>query len=113
MLSILVGIAITEGAIPGLDATLETLLPQFRADMDKRARKTTLRQLMTMTAGWTDSASVGDRDLVRNWFREGSELDPGTQFRYNNIGPHLVANVLTRATGSPLLTYAREKLFIR
>ena len=55
IVSMLVGIAIGEGKISGVDATLEELLPQYRKDMDDRTRKTTLRQLLTMTAGWTDS----------------------------------------------------------
>ena len=44
-------------------------------------------------------------------FREGPELQPGEQFRYTNIGPHIVAHVLRRATGMSLLDYARQKLF--
>ena len=54
-MSTLVGIAIAEGKISGVDATLEELLPEYRKDMDDRTRKTTLHQLLTMTAGWTDS----------------------------------------------------------
>ena len=52
-----------------------------------------------------------ERDLLRAWFREGSELDPDKQFQYTNLGPHIVAHVLTRATGMSLLDYARQKLF--
>jgi CubicO group peptidase (beta-lactamase class C family) len=110
IMSTLVGIAIAEGKISGVDATLEELLPEYRKDMDDRTRKTTLRQLLTMTAGWTDS-DPADRDLLRAWFREGPELDPGEQFRYTNIGPHIVAHVLRGATGMSLLDYARQKLF--
>jgi CubicO group peptidase (beta-lactamase class C family) len=66
--------------------------------------------LLTTTAGWTDS-DPADRDLLRAWFREGPELQPGEQFRYTNIGPHIVAHVLRRATGMSLLDYARQKLF--
>jgi CubicO group peptidase (beta-lactamase class C family) len=110
IVSMLVGIAIGEGKISGVDATLEELLPQYRKDMDDRTRKTTLRQLLTMTAGWTDSDPAG-LDLLRAWFREGPQLHPGEQFRYTNIGPHIVAHVLRRATGMSLLAYARQKLF--
>jgi CubicO group peptidase (beta-lactamase class C family) len=110
IVSMLVGIAIGERKISGVDATLEELLPEYRKDMDDRTRKTTLRQLLTMTAGWTDSNPT-DRDLLRAWFREGPELHPGEQFRYTNIGPHIVAHVLRRSTGMSLLAYARQKLF--
>ena len=110
IMSTLVGIAIAEGKISGVDATLEELLPEYRKDMDDRTRKTTLHQLLTMTAGWTDG-DPADRDLLRAWFREGPELQPGEQFRYTNIGPHIVAHVLRRATDMSLLDYARQKLF--
>ena len=111
VVSTLVGIAIGEGAISGVDAPLEDLLPEYRKDMDARTRATTLGQLLTMTAGWTDSAVLTDRNLLRAWFRERPELPPGKEFRYTNIGPHIVAHVLTRATGMSLLDYARQKLF--
>ena len=110
VVSILVGIAIGEGKINTVDATLQELLPEYRTYMDDRTKKTTLRQLLTMTAGWTDS-TVTDRDVLRAWFREGPELPPGEQFRYTNIGPHIVAHILRRATGMSLLDYARQKLF--
>jgi CubicO group peptidase (beta-lactamase class C family) len=110
IVSMLVGIAISEGKISGVDATLEELLPEYRKDMDDRTRKTTLRQLLTMTAGWTDS-DPADRDLLLAWFREGPELQPGKRFRYTNIGPHIVAHIVRRATGMSLLDYARQKLF--
>jgi CubicO group peptidase (beta-lactamase class C family) len=110
IVSTLVGIAIGEGKISGVDATLAELLPEYRKDMDARTKRTTLRQLLTMTAGWTDSTPT-DRNLLRAWFREGPELQPGEQFRYTNIGPHIVAHILTRATGTSLLNYARLKLF--
>ena len=111
IVSTLVGIAIGEGTISGVDATLEDLLPEYRRDMDERTKRTTLRQLLTMTAGWTDSALSADRDLLGTWFRAGSELRPGERFQYTNIGPHIVAHVLKRATGMSLLDYARQKLF--
>jgi CubicO group peptidase (beta-lactamase class C family) len=49
-------------------------------------KRTTLRELLSMTAGWTDSTGIADRDLLRGWFCKGPELEPGKQFRYTNIG---------------------------
>ena len=74
VVSTLVGIATGEGAISSVDAPLEDLLPEYRQDMDDRARATTLRQLLTMTAGWTDTTLTDNRDLLRGWFRDGSKL---------------------------------------
>jgi CubicO group peptidase (beta-lactamase class C family) len=79
--------------------------------MDRRTRTVTLRQLLTMTAGWTEGAGTLDENLLRNWLRSGPELQPGKQFHYTNIGPHIVAHVLSEATGMSVLDYARRKLF--
>ena len=110
VVSTLIGIAIGEGKISGVDATLAELLPQYRS-MDPRAARTTIRQLLTMTAGWGVSAVKLDRDLVKRWLQEGPQHDPGVQFEYTNVGPHILAEVLARATGMSPLDYARKVLF--
>lgn len=51
VMSILIGIALDEGAIGSLDQTLEELLPTYADDMAASARMVTLRQVLTMTAG--------------------------------------------------------------
>jgi CubicO group peptidase (beta-lactamase class C family) len=109
--STLIGIAIGEGKIAGVNATLDDLLPQYRSVMDPRVARTTIRQLLTMTAGWGVPAVKLDRNLVKRWMKQGPESDPGEKFEYTNIGPHILAEVLARATGMSPLEYARQKLF--
>lgn len=53
-MSTLVGIAIAEGKISSLDATLTELLPDYAAKMSPDQRSITLRQLLTMSAGFSD-----------------------------------------------------------
>ena len=56
VLSALLGLAIDRGAL-GLDQTLGDLLPEARAPgIDPRVRGITMRQLMTMTAGFDAEA---------------------------------------------------------
>jgi CubicO group peptidase (beta-lactamase class C family) len=95
IVSILAGIAIGEGKISGVDATLEDLLPEHRKDMDGRTKRTTLRQLLTMTAGWTDSTPPANRDLLRAWFREGPELQPGAVPVHQHRSAHRGARLET------------------
>jgi CubicO group peptidase (beta-lactamase class C family) len=111
VVSTLIGIAIGEGKIAGVDAKLAELLPQYRSVMDPRVARTTIRQLLTMTAGWGVPAVKLDRNLVKGWLQQGPESDPGEKFEYTNIGPHILAEVLARATGMSPLEYARKKLF--
>jgi CubicO group peptidase (beta-lactamase class C family) len=51
VVSTLVGIALSEGRLHGLDQTLSQLLPAFASVMKPDVATITLRQLLTMTAG--------------------------------------------------------------
>jgi CubicO group peptidase (beta-lactamase class C family) len=108
----LVGIALAKGDVKSLDQTLGELLPQPRSAMSKSSPGTTVRQLLTMTAGWTteyDPEPTRPR-LVRRILTAGPDGDPGT-FAYSDIGPHLLSAVLAQATGMSTLAYARRELF--
>ena len=116
VVSTLVGIALAEGALHGLDQTLAQLLPDHAADMSPAVASITLRQLLTMTAGLDrdgpNSSSgpwVESTDWVRNILRQGS--DGSGQFGYSLATSHLLAAILVKATGRSVLDYAREKLF--
>ena len=109
IISTLVGIAIGEGRIPGVDATLAQLLPDHADGMTPALAGTTLEQLLTMTAGLAEDLPEGD-DAVASILRQQT-TDPGTEFSYTNNSAHLVAAILVEATGRPLLEYARATLF--
>lgn len=116
VVSTLVGIALADGLIGGLDDNLAQLLPNYAADMAPAVASLTLRQLLTMTAGLDSDrpdASVGpwiqSTDFVGGIVRQGSQ---GTgQFAYSSATTHVLAAILAHATGRPVLDYAREKLF--
>jgi CubicO group peptidase (beta-lactamase class C family) len=105
----LVGIAIGEGKIPGVDATLAQLLPDHAEDMRPVVAGITLEHLLTMTAGLADDLPGSD-DAVAS-ILEQRPFDPGSEFSYANNSVHLVAAILVEATGMPLLAYARAVLF--
>jgi CubicO group peptidase (beta-lactamase class C family) len=94
--SALVGIAIAEGEL-----TLDQPLP--------RRRQITLRQPLSMTAGYgpavdfrpADARTLASRALVN---------DPGT-FSYDSGSYDLLADMLERATGMPIAEYAQRRLF--
>jgi len=126
VLSVLIGIAIADGLIAGLDQPLSELLPDHRQAMSDATAQTTLRQLMTMSGGfddylpavyeWDKPAKPGAAyvDLLL----ERPQYPSGSAFWYSNPSAHLVAAVLAaaleRADGVPprtVLDYARERLF--
>jgi CubicO group peptidase (beta-lactamase class C family) len=98
--------------LKSLDQTLGELLPQHRSAMSKSAARTTVRQLLTMTGGWTAfyDADTARPQLVSRVLAAGPEVDPGG-FVYSNVGPHLLSALLARATGLSTLAYARRELF--
>lgn len=109
IISTLVGIAIGEGKLPGVDATLAQLLPDHAEDMTPGVAGITLEQLLTMTAGLADDLPASE-DAVASILTKQA-FDPGTGFSYANNSAHLVAAILVEATGMPLLEYARATLF--
>jgi CubicO group peptidase (beta-lactamase class C family) len=113
-LSTLVGIAIADGKISGVEATLAELLPSHARQMTPRVARTRLRDVLTMTGGFPGTeadllADVSSPDPVGSILR-GSRGAPGG-FVYSDEGAHIVAAILAEATGSTVLEYARDRLF--
>jgi CubicO group peptidase (beta-lactamase class C family) len=117
VMATLIGIAIDEGRIPGLDATLGRLLPDHAKDMSPSVASTTLREVLTMTAGFPGTKS-GDRvadymaapDPVASILRAGRPTDTH-RFAYSAQGAHLLSAIVAEATGMSVLEYARTRLF--
>lgn len=112
VISTLVGIAVDEGLLD-LHRTLAELLPAYAAGMSPQVAATTLEQLLTMTGGFPDAPYeqlVTQTDWVAHILREAVNK-PGQNFTYSDPSAHLVAAILTHATGRSVLAYAREKLF--
>lgn len=118
VMSMLIGIAIGEGLIGGVEQTVGELLPSHAAAMTPETAAITLRQLLTMTGGLpgTPVGSFFDPfESSANWvdtiLSTPLEQARGQQFVYSNASSHLLSAILTEATGRPALDYAREKLF--
>jgi CubicO group peptidase (beta-lactamase class C family) len=123
----LIGIALDEKLIKDLDSPLGELLPRRRAQMTGDMARVTLRQLMTMSAGFQDDDTTPspfgdairqDGDAVTFILKLGLVSPPDETFAYSNSSAHLVSAVLTQALrqadGSnprTVLDYATEKLF--
>jgi CubicO group peptidase (beta-lactamase class C family) len=124
MTSALVGIALGERHLRGLDQTVGQLLAaHLPANADPRLRQVTVRQLLTMTAGLVgdDPSQGGDnqawtgllqsRDWVRHILGQRLVSQPGVEFAYSNASSHLLSAIVSDATGQSTLAYARAKLF--
>lgn len=117
IISALVGIAIAEGRLEGLD---QPVAPFFRdyigAGVDPRLREVTIGHLLSMQAGLepTSFGNYGSWVASRNWVRYALQrpfvAEPGGRMLYSTGSSHLLSAILTRATGMSTLAYAREKL---
>ncbi len=126
VLSALIGIALDEKLIKGIDSPLVELLPRQRVAMTGDMAQITLRQLMTMSAGFPEDdftpsafeeAIRQDGDTATFILKNELASPPGESFAYSNSSSHLVsvilAEALRQADGSnprTVLDYATAKL---
>lgn len=122
--STLVGIAIEEGYIGGLDDPVTLYLPEL-LDRDERFAEVTLRHLVTMSSGlryrearyfWEGASDDPTRTYYAPDLRStalGSKVEeaPGTVFLYNNYNPLLIGMVLERSTGMSVSEYLETRLW--
>jgi CubicO group peptidase (beta-lactamase class C family) len=119
--STLVGIAIEEGFIRGLDDPITDYLPEL-FDRDPRFEDITIRHLITMTSGlrWERSASNPFSDDFISYYSpdlRATALEtqiiegPGQTFLYNDYNPLLVGMILERATGMTVSEYMETRLW--
>lgn len=120
VISALVGIAIADGHIRGVEHPLvELLSPRYQADLagDPRKRAITVEQLLSMRAGLEPTSFgnygswVTSRDWVRDALRRPLVAEPGGPMLYSTGSTHLLSAAITRATGMSTYAYARTRLF--
>jgi CubicO group peptidase (beta-lactamase class C family) len=111
---ILMGIAIGEGLIDGVDETLASLLPDRAAGMSPEVAQATLEQVLTERAGLSDESPVDAAEQTGDWvgaLLANPVAAPGAGFHYSDASLTLLSAILVRVTGRSVLAYAREKLF--
>jgi len=123
----LAGLAIRDGYLPGVDATLAEYLPALRKPLlkdDPRKATITLHDLLTMRSG-LDAIDFGiDRqspaaehnyqstpDWTATILQAPMIHEPGTKAWYGTANPHLVGDMLRQAIPQPLPFYQHEQLF--
>ncbi len=112
VISSLVGIALHDGTLRSLDARLGDFFPaDVQHAHDRRIRRITLRQLLTMTSGYRDVPAVSSDDWIHAQIDRPLAADPGRSWGYDNGSYHLLSAVLTKATALTASAYARRVLF--
>ncbi len=117
----LVGIAIDEGCLPGVDERMMTYFPELTARLDdQRKNDITVEQLLQHRAGyaWEESSDELLALLYQGFLPDTMGLvavplvrDPGTGHDYSSLSSHLLSVILSRACETDLLDFANEHLF--
>jgi CubicO group peptidase (beta-lactamase class C family) len=125
IVSILLGIAIADGAIASIDDPVLNYFPEY-ADLRTAERlRIRLRHVASMTSGlhwdertfpYTDvrnSETAMDRaqDRYRHILSQPIDTLPGERFNYSGGDVAIVAAIISRATNMPIEHYAATKLF--
>ncbi|MDJ0778142.1 MAG: serine hydrolase [Gammaproteobacteria bacterium] len=118
IISLLVGIAIEQGHLAGVQQTIGEFFPDYferRPDAVKAA--ITIQDLLTMRAGLesTSRRNYGSWVLSDNWVEYALDRPlvdvPGRGMIYSTGSSHLLSAVLTQATGTSTRAFAERYLF--
>ena len=124
VVSALVGVASSSGAIPSLDAPLLSYFPEYK-DLDvPERRRITVRHALMMSVGleWNEDIPYTDPtndeiamtrspDPLHYVLARPIVSAPGTAWRYNGGTTQVLGTIVQRATKQPLAEYARAMLF--
>jgi CubicO group peptidase (beta-lactamase class C family) len=116
----LIGIAIGQGAIGGVEDLLSDYLLQV-SELEEGKRSLTLRHLLTHTSGleWYEwgggYSNWSEFQSAENWVEyilgRRQVAAPGALFNYSTGNTHLLAAALEQATGMSEMDYGRRYLF--
>ena len=113
VMSALIGIAIDQGHIKGID---QPISDYYGDTLDDSKGAITVGNLLSMQAGLetTSFYNYGAWVLSDDWIRFALEQPalspPGTRMHYSTGNTHLLSAILTEATGMTTLEFARKHL---
>ncbi len=117
VISILTGIAVSEGLIQDIHQPVSDYLPEFK----RRGREhITVNHLLQMTSGlaFSDYKTLGklmnlyytnDQDKLMGKVKQKHE--PGTKFAYSSMSTQILGRCLEKATGKKVHEYLQEKIW--
>jgi CubicO group peptidase (beta-lactamase class C family) len=125
IVGLLYGIALDEGRAPALDLPLVDRFPAYDdLRKDPRRRRMTVAHALSMTLGteWDESLPYSDprnseieMELAADRYRFVLDrpivAEPGSRWVYNGGATAVLGHLIAEGTGTPLLDFAREKLF--
>lgn len=117
--SLLMGIAVQQGKVRGVDQSIAAYLPGLPQDGKEKIR---IEDLLTMRSGLdaddTDPATMGNEDRLdesSDWVASAyavpAKRPAGQAYLYCSLNAFLTGAIVENATGQPLDAFARANLF--
>src|SRR5437763_66547 len=87
-----------------------------------RPNEVTIRQLLSMTAGYQDYwpqdyvmpdmlAPVTASAIAQGWAKKPLDFEPGTKWQYSNTNYVIAGMIVQRVAGMPLLEFLQKRVF--
>ena len=112
VVSMVLGIAIAQGYVETVEKLFGDFLPEaVSAAEDQRMGEVTVKQLLTMTAGFSDTQATGKNILLKLVTLRKLTHPPGSRWEYDNGSAHIVSAIIHRTTELPVRLYAQDELF--
>lgn len=117
--SALVGIAIAEGHLEGVDKSMLEYFPDYDfTNTDTRKSTMTIEHLLSMTSGldWPEGDPIYQKlwisqDWVQFVLDRPMVTEPGSQFNYNSGCSHVLSAIVADRSGMLTQQFAYERLF--
>lgn len=124
LISVLVGLALAEGAIASADDPVTLYLPELKGSGYDGVSIADALQMSSGAAfdeapgSFADAWAFWQATAIRHdasaldWARKLSQAhEPGTAFKYSGVDTSVLGHVVARATGKSLADYASEKIW--
>jgi CubicO group peptidase (beta-lactamase class C family) len=114
LISALIGIALREGYIKGVDQKISDFFPSYFPRKDDPIKNDlTLQHLLTMSAGfqWKSDEPMYRDDPIEAIISQPLETEPGETFHYNSGLPHVLSIIITQESGMSTREFAERYLF--
>ena len=122
--SILLGIAIDQGLVQGVEEKMLSFYPEHSDLNDTEKGEITLQHMLSMSSGipWDESYPYTDprnnlnqqfysEDPIRYLLEQPLTAPPGTQFMYNSGTTNVLGDVVKVSSGQTLVDFADQQLF--
>ena len=112
--SALIGIAIDQGKIKGVDERMLDFFPEYTTILnnDSLKKAITLHHLLAMTAGFESEDSLGSSDdFVEYMLNRPVAFEPGQVWSYSSGSSCLLSGIIKNRTGMSAEDYAKKYLF--